>query len=170
MALRAARHRHALREARTSIAGLWPLQAAIRELDANIRKFEEIGTHPAANHNAIAEAVVFNDAIGATRKQERLIHLRDRWAVPLSRMDRVRLLTSLRPGMSCGIATIAIEGVDPGALYGHLWNRHRIITTPIGHPEVSGLRISPSVYTTLDEIDRFTEAMEQVIRHGLPAA
>jgi isopenicillin-N epimerase len=155
---------------RERIAGLWPLQAAVSDLDGNIRKFEEIGTHPAANHNAIAEAIVFNDSIGAARKQERLVYLRDRWAVPLSRLPGVHLLTSLRPGHACGIATVAIDGVDAGALAAHLFDRHRIITSPIGHPSVRGVRISPSVYTTLDEIDRFIEAMERVIRNGLPSA
>ena len=152
------------------IPSLWALQAPPAGMDANIRKFEEIGTHPAANHNAIAEAIVFNDSIGAVRKQERLVYLRDRWAVPLSRMERVRLLTSLRPGFACGIATVAVDGLDPGALAAHLFDRYRIITSPIGHPSVQGVRISPSVYTTLDEIDRFVGAMERVIRHGLPSA
>ena len=155
---------------RDLIPSMWALQAPPAGMDANIRKFEEIGTHPAANHNAIAEAIVFNDAIGMQRKQERLVWLRDRWAVPLSRMDRVRLLTSLRPGFAYGIATVAIDGIDAGALGAHLWDRHRIIVTPIGHPSVQGIRVSPSVYTTPDEIDRFRAAMERVIRDGLPAA
>ena len=155
---------------RDLIPSMWALQAPPAGMDANIRKFEEIGTHPAANHNAIAEAIVFNDAIGMQRKQERLVWLRDRWAVPLARMDRVRLLTSLRPGFAYGIATVAIDGIDAGALGAHLWDRHRIIVTPIGHPSVQGIRVSPSVYTTPDEIDRFRAAMERVIRDGLPAA
>jgi selenocysteine lyase/cysteine desulfurase len=155
---------------RELIPDLWALQAPPAGMDANIRKFEEIGTHPAANHNAIAEAIVFNDAIGAIRKQERLIYLRDRWAVPLSRLDRVRLLTSLRPGLACGIATVAIDGIEPGPLATHLWDRYRIIVTPIIHPDVTGIRVSPSVYTTTDEIDRFTAAMERVVRSGLPQA
>jgi len=153
---------------RDRIGDLWPLMAANESQREDIRKFEEIGTHPAANHNAIAEAVVFNDAIGMRRKRDRLVWLRDRWAVPLSRLDRVRLHTSLEPGMAAGIATVAIDGIDPGDLYNHLWSRHRIITSPIGHPEVQGIRASPSVYTTPDEIDRFTEAMEEVGRYGLP--
>ena len=155
---------------RDLIPSMWALQAPPAGMDANIRKFEEIGTHPAANHNAIAEAIVFNDAIGMQRKQERLVWLRDRWAVPLARMDGVRLLTSLRPGFAYGIATVAIDGIDAGALGAHLWDRHRIIVTPIGHPSVQGIRVSPSVYTTPDEIDRFRAAMERVIRDGLPAA
>ncbi len=40
---------------------------------------------------------------------------------------------------------------------------------PIVHQEFRGIRVSPSVYTTLQELDRFCDAMEQVIQHGLPA-
>src|SRR5437016_11890276 len=48
---------------KSRIASTWPLMAAGTSQDNDIRKFEEIGTHPAANHNAIAEALVFNENI-----------------------------------------------------------------------------------------------------------
>jgi selenocysteine lyase/cysteine desulfurase len=48
---------------RDRIAGLWPLMPAPAELDRDVRKFEEIGTHPAANHLAIAEALTFHEGI-----------------------------------------------------------------------------------------------------------
>ena len=38
------------------------------------------------------------------------------------------------------------------------------------HPEFEGIRVSPSVYSTLEEVDRFAEAMEAVLRNGLPGA
>ena len=41
---------------RERIGDLWPLMAADEVLDADIRKFEEIGTHPAANYLAIGTA------------------------------------------------------------------------------------------------------------------
>src|SRR2546426_771913 len=62
------------------IAGIWPMMAAPPEMNHDIRKFEEIGNHPAANHNAIAEALTFHQGIGAERKAARLRYLRDRWA------------------------------------------------------------------------------------------
>jgi selenocysteine lyase/cysteine desulfurase len=31
-----------------------------------------------------------------------------------------------------------------------------------------GLRITPNVYTTVQEIDTFVEAMQDVLAHGLP--
>jgi isopenicillin-N epimerase len=154
---------------REKIASLWPLMGAPEGMDADVRKFEEIGTHPAANAIAIAEALTFHEGIGPARKAARLRYLRERWARRLMESDRVRLLTSLDPRFSCGIATVAVEGIDTARLGAHLWERHRILTTPILHPEVEGLRISPSVYTTLEELDRFCEAVETAIREGLPA-
>jgi selenocysteine lyase/cysteine desulfurase len=148
---------------REKIADLWPLMAAGEAMVENIRKFEEIGTHPAANFVAIGEALTFHQGIGANRKEARLIYLRDYWAKRLLEHDRVRLHTSLKPGFACGIATVEIEGVEPGELNELLWEKHRIITTPITHEEFRGLRISPSVYTTLEELDRFVEAMEAAI-------
>jgi isopenicillin-N epimerase len=149
------------------IPGLWALQAAPPAMDADIRKFEEIGTHPAANALAIADALTFHEGIGAERKAARLRFLRDRWAKRLMQHDRVRLHTSLDPRFSCAIANVQITGLDTYKLTKHLWDRHRILVTPIVHPEFEGLRITPSVYTTLSEIDFFCEAMERVIEKGL---
>ncbi|HUG36425.1 MAG TPA: aminotransferase class V-fold PLP-dependent enzyme, partial [Candidatus Limnocylindrales bacterium] len=153
---------------RERIPDLWPLMAAPDSMDGDIRKFEEIGTHPAANTLAIAEALTFHQAIGGDRKTARLVYLRDRWARRLLEHDRVRLHTSLKPGFACGIATVQVEGIETPRLQSHLWSEHRIYTTPIGHDEFNGLRISPSVYTTLEEIDRFADAVEDALRNGIP--
>ncbi|HDQ00394.1 MAG TPA: aminotransferase class V-fold PLP-dependent enzyme [bacterium] len=153
---------------RDKIKQLWPMMAAPENMDDNIRKFEEIGTHPAAPYLAIAEALTFHQGIGARRKQTRLRFLRDRWAKALLQFDRVRLHTSLKPEFSCGLGTVQIEGIDPSKLADYLWKQHRIIVTPIKHPEFEGIRVTPNVYTTLDEIDRFCEAMETPIIKGIP--
>ncbi len=148
------------------IRDLWPMMAAPEPMDDNIRKFEEIGTHPAANYLAIAEALTFHQGIGAKNKEARLVYLRDRWAKRLLENDRVKLHTSLKPGFACGIANVQIEGVDTGELAKSLWDDQRIIVVPIKHKEFEGLRISPSVYTTLEEIDRFADAMEEAIANS----
>lgn len=151
------------------IKDLWPLMAAPEGMDEDIRKYEEIGTHPAANYIAIAEALTFHQGIGAKRKEDRLRYLRDYWAKPLMQHDRVRLHTSLKPEFSCCIGTVQIEGIDTAELGTHLWNAHRIIATPIKHAEFEGLRVTANLFTTLEELNRFVDAMEQVVRHGLPA-
>ena len=65
--------------------------------------------------------------------------------------------------MSCGLANVSLEGADPVKLAAHLWDRRRIIVTPIVHDEFRGLRVTPNVYTTLGELDTFAEEMERVI-------
>jgi selenocysteine lyase/cysteine desulfurase len=155
---------------RDAIADIWPLMAATEALEDDIRKFEEIGTHPAANYLAIAEALTFHQGIGGARKEARLVYLRDYWAKQLLEHDRVRLHTSLKPGLACGIANVEIIDVDPAELTSWLWREHKIIVTPINHAEFRGIRVSPSVYTTLPELDRFVEAMSQAATRGLPEA
>lgn len=150
------------------IPDLWPLMPAPKEQEGNIRKFEQIGTHPVANQLAIAEALTFYHGIGATRKEDRLRYLRDRWAKRLLNHDCVRLHTSLKPEFSCALATVQIEGTDSGAVASRLWERHQILVRPIKHAEYEGIRVTPNVYTTLEELDRFGDAMELVVRHGIP--
>ncbi|HWX42127.1 MAG TPA: aminotransferase class V-fold PLP-dependent enzyme [Blastocatellia bacterium] len=148
---------------KSKIAKLWPLMAAEPKQDADIRKFEEIGTHPAANHNAIAEALTFHEGIGIERKAARLRYLKDRWARRLEAQKGVRVLTPYDPRQSCGLANVSIKGVDPRKLGEHLFQRHRIIVTPIVHEEFSGIRVTPNVYTTLSEIDTFCDAVEKFL-------
>ena len=47
-------------------------------------------------------------------------------------------------------------------------NKHHVFTTPIMHEEFKGIRITPNVYTTLGELDRFCNLMESIARNGLP--
>jgi selenocysteine lyase/cysteine desulfurase len=154
---------------RSKIRALWPLMAAPETLDDDVRKFEEIGTHPLANFLAISDALSFHAGIGPARKEARMLYLRDRWAKRLAAEARFRLHTSLKKGCATGVANVEIEGVDATKLADHLWAKHKIFTVAIVHPEFEGIRVSPAVYTTLDEIDRFSEAMEKVAREGLPA-
>jgi len=147
---------------------LWPLMAAAPEMDDNIRKYEEIGTHPAANHNAISAALAFHRGIGAERKAARLRLLRDRWAKRLlAESDRVKVLTPLEGKQACGIALFNVEGIEPDKLGDWLYAKHRIISTPIIHAEFKGIRITPNVYTTLDEVDLFADRVGAAIRKGI---
>jgi selenocysteine lyase/cysteine desulfurase len=149
-------------------AKLWPLMAAPREMDSNVRKYEEIGTHPAANHNAIAVALAFHRAIGPERKVARLRYLRDRWARRVTAAsDRVRILTPLDGPNSAGIGLVHVDGLEPGKLVGWLMDRHKIVVTGIVHPEFDGLRVTPNVYTTTDEVDLFAEKLLEAVRNGL---
>jgi isopenicillin-N epimerase len=148
------------------IAKTWPLMAADARQDTDIRKFEEVGTHPAANHNAISEALVFNESIGIDRKAERLRYLRDRWAHRLKENPKCRILHSEDPAQGCGIGFLAFKGVDPAKMRETLLAQHNIVTAYVPHEEYTGLRITPNIYTTLREIDYFAEKVESELKRA----
>jgi selenocysteine lyase/cysteine desulfurase len=152
---------------KNKIPGLWPLQASNECGKDDIRKFEEIGTHPCPNKIAIGDALTFHQGIGSKNKEARLIYLRDRWAKRLLKNDRIRLHTSLKPGKSCAIATVEIKGIDTSAVAKELWDKYRIFVVAINHKEFTGCRITPHVYTTIEEIDRFSDAMETILKNGV---
>jgi isopenicillin-N epimerase len=153
------------------IGKIWPLMAAPDNMRDNIRKFEEIGTHPASQRNAITEALNFHESIGAERKAARFRYLRKRWSDHLRTLPGVEILNSEDPEQSCAIGFLSIKGFDAPKLAAYLWSKHRIWTVAIVTPgEYQGLRITPNVYTTLEEIDTFTDVMEGIIKKGsIPA-
>jgi selenocysteine lyase/cysteine desulfurase len=152
---------------RNKIEKIWPLMAAPENMRANIRKFEEIGTHPASQRNTITEALTFHESIGAERKAARFRYLRKRWSNRLKGLPGVKLYTSDDPEMSCGIGTIGIEGFDIPKLSSHLMEKYKILTVPIvTGQEYACLRITPNIYTTLEEVDTFASVMEEIIRQG----
>ena len=150
---------------KSKIAKLWPLMAAPEAMQDNIRKFEEIGTHPAANHNAIAEALTFHNAIGGERKAARLRYLKSIWTKRLGSLPGVSVRTSEDPEQSCGLGLISIEGREPAKLTAQLWEKRQILVTPITHADFSGLRITPNIYTTLEDMDIFCSTMEKLIQN-----
>lgn len=149
------------------IPGIWPLMAAGPTQDKDIRKFEEIGTHPAANHNAIGEAITFHEMIGMQRKEARLRYLRHRWTDRLVDLPNIRFQTNLDPKHSCALTTVGIEGIKPGDLGAWLLAKHGIFVVGIVNPEVNGIRVTPNVYTTVQEVDRFAEAMIVAATKGI---
>src|SRR5215510_9341740 len=102
---------------RENIEKLWPLTPAGVAKTKDIRKFEEVGTHPAANHNAIAEALAFHQAIGVERKAARLRYLNDRWARRLEKQPRIKIHNSREPNQAWGLANISLEGLDTSKAY-----------------------------------------------------
>jgi isopenicillin-N epimerase len=159
-----------------NIAKTWPLQAVPDRQANDITKFEAIGTHPEALRAAVAEALAFHQAIGAERKAARLRYLTLRWANQVKSHPKIKLLSNLEPGQTWGVAMVSIDGIDPRALSQHMMDRYRIVVNAVvgGDPpaqvfDYSGLRVTPNVYTTIEEVDTFAQAMLDVAKNGLPA-
>lgn len=148
---------------KSRITQTWPLMAAGPNQNGDIRKFEEIGTHPAANHDAISEALVFNENIGIERKAARLRYLRNRWAHRLRENPKCKILHSEDPAQSCGIGFLAFNGVDAQKIQNALWTKYNILTAMMGHEEYTGIRVTPHVYSTVRDVDYFSEMVEKEV-------
>jgi isopenicillin-N epimerase len=158
------------------IASTWPLQAVAERQSDNIRKFEQIGTNMVAPKAAIGEALAFHQAIGIENKAARLRYLTQRWANQVKDLPRVKIYTSLEPGQSWGLAYIGIDGIEARKFNEFLWNKYRIIgqamvqgAYPGQQYDYQGVRITPNVYTTLEEIDTFVGAIKDVLKNGAPS-
>ncbi len=138
----------------------------------SMRKYESVGTQSHAPFLAIGEALAFHNAIGPKRKEERLRFLKNHWAERLRTHPRIRVYTSTAPEMSCCIAGVGIEGVDPTAMRDFLWEEHQIQTSRGRYdredPNRQWVRISSNLYTTLPELDYFCEVMQDLANNGLP--
>lgn len=152
---------------KSKIEKIWPLMAAPDSMRANIRKFEEIGTHPASQRNTITEALTLHESIGAERKAARFRYLRKRWQARLRPLPGVRIHTSDDPELSCAIGTVGVDGFSMPKLAEYLMEKYKIMVVPIvTGKEYAGLRVTPNVYTTLEEVDTFSSAMEEIIGMG----
>jgi len=57
---------------------------------------------------------------------------------------------------------VGLQRWDPQDLAKTLLEEHRIFTVGIDRPGVRGLRITPNLYTTLEELDSFVAVMKRL--------
>ena len=151
--------------AKDKIPNSWPLMAAGIDLNDSIKKFEEIGTHPAALHNAVTEAIAFNERVGLERKAARLRALQMRWINVIKDDPRVSFMTNITDSTQwCGLMVFRFQGFDHAKIGEYLFNTHRIITTPIKYANIDGIRITPNIYISDSEIDYFAEILLSILR------
>lgn len=147
------------------IAELWPLMGSANPRSENIRKFEGIGTHPIAPRNAITEAVVFHESIGIERKAARLAYLRRRWQTRLAAIPGAAILNRDGYAQAGALGAITLPGIDSGDLTETLLSKYRIHVRPrFVKDEFHCIRVTPQIYTTIEEIDRFCDVMEKIAR------
>ena len=142
---------------------LWPLYGDTQYEEDNIMKLEHLGTRPCSDQNGIIPAVEFNLKIGKKNKSKRLKFLQMRWANVLKDHKNIIINTPLGEGQSFGIANVGIKNIKPGDLADRLFDEHNIFTVPIDDDRgIRGLRVSPNLYSTVEDIDKFIDAMLKI--------
>jgi selenocysteine lyase/cysteine desulfurase len=142
------------------IEKLWPLTCNDKPRSGDIRKFETLGTRSFPLEQGIGEAINFHEGIGSKRKEERIRYLKDYWATRVQGIPKVKLHTSLNAKYSCAICGVSIDGMTPSELENALFNRYKIHTVGIVWENISCVRVTPHVYTTLPDLDKLVKAIQ----------
>lgn len=152
------------------IKNIWPLLSApdtIKEDD--IRKFETLGTRSFASEMAIGTAVDFHNVIGSKRKEDRLRFLKNYWTEKVLKNPKVKIHTSPDPKRSCALALFSIDGWKPEDIEAKLLDKYKIHVITIHWENVHGLRVTPSVYTSTKDLDRFVKAVNEIAASAPPS-
>jgi selenocysteine lyase/cysteine desulfurase len=146
------------------IGKLFPLFAASNPRSEDIRKFENLGTRPFFIEQAIEKAIDFYDMIGPKRKEERLQYLKNYWMNKVKDIPKVTLGTSMKPGFSCAIGLVSVEGKKAAELENFLLGYYKVHAVAIEWENIKGVRVTPNVYTTTQNLDVLVEGIEKFAR------
>jgi len=147
------------------IKSIYPLFATSdNPLKEDIRKFENLGTRPFFIEQAIGKALEFHEMIGSERKEKRLQYLKNYWMEKVKGLPKVKINTSLHPKWGCAIGNVGIEGKKPAELDSFLFDKYKIHTVGIEWENIHGVRITPNVYTTIDNLDVLVEGIKAFVK------
>ena len=144
------------------IQKIWPLLAEGDRPLGDISKLNHLGTHPVHTDLAIEDAIQFYQLIGAERKEARLRYLQNYWTSRVSAIPGVVLNTPTSAHRACAIANVGINGMKPALLAETLLKKYKIWTVAIDYANVQGCRITPNLYTTTAELDKFVLALKEL--------
>ena len=144
------------------IEKVWPLTCNGAPQGADIRKFETLGTRSFPLEQGIGEAINFHEGIGPKRKEERIRYLKNYWASRVQQVPRVKLHTSLNANYSCAICGVSVDGMTPSELENALFNQYKIHTVGIVWENISCVRVTPHVYTTIADLDKMVRAISEI--------
>lgn len=144
------------------IEKIWPLLCNDKPNSNDIRKFETLGTRSFPIEQAIGEAINFHNGIGSLRKQQRIHYLKNYWAEKARQMPKVTIHTSLKPAFGCAICGVSVKGLTPGELGSQLFDKYKIHTTGIVWENISCVRVTPHVYTSIKDVDKLVKALDEI--------
>jgi selenocysteine lyase/cysteine desulfurase len=151
---------------RDRIDATWPLLGPFDAPPLGIDKFDHwnLGTYNSALQAGIAPAIDLHRRIGAARMHARLRQLTQHWIAQARTIPGFTLHTPLEGDGVGAISLFSIEGVDSKALERELRETHKVHVKHRRVRHLEGLRVSPHVYITTTELDRFIEVLGRSVR------
>ncbi|AFK03719.1 aminotransferase class V [Emticicia oligotrophica DSM 17448] len=144
------------------ISKLWQMFGDMGYQDDDIRKLNHTGTHPVHTDLTISNAIDFHQKIGIERKEARLRFLQEYWTKQVRNLPNILLNTPADAQRACGIANVGIKTMKPADLAKTLLTKYNVWTVAIDYANVHGCRITPNVYTSTAELDKFVAALKEL--------
>jgi len=144
------------------IPSVWPsiVTAGWTDHLKGARKLEVYGQRDDPRIVALESAVDFALMIGIGAIESRMRFLATSLKEQLSQISGARLKTNLEPELSGGVVKADITRVPTKQAYDALWNEHRISIAMTPSGDSQGLRFSPHIYNSREEIHRTVEAVK----------
>jgi isopenicillin-N epimerase len=141
---------------------VWPSVVTVGWSDQikGARKFEVYGQRDDPRLVAIESAVDFLTLIGVDRVEARMRLLAGRLQEQLAQIPTVRMKTNREPELSAGVIKFELSNMPIQRAYDTLWERNRISIAMTAAGESRGLRFSPHIYNSREEIDRAVAAVQ----------
>jgi selenocysteine lyase/cysteine desulfurase len=144
------------------IEQIWPLLSNGEPQGKDIRKFESLGTRSFPIEMALGYSIDLHNLIGSKRKQDRLHFLKNYWMSKVKDVQGIKFYTSPKPKWSCAIGNFGLEGKKAVEISDKLHNQYKIHSVAIDWEKINGVRITPNVYTTTDELDKLVRAIKAI--------
>jgi selenocysteine lyase/cysteine desulfurase len=144
------------------ISNVWPLFPNDKPNSDDIRKYESQGTRSFPTEQATGYAINFHNTIGTANKQARLQYLKNYWSTAVKDLSNVKIHTSLNPNYGCAIGSFSIEGMKATEVESKIFNKYKIHTVAIEFEKFNHVRVTPNVYTMIDELDKLIKAIKDV--------
>ena len=143
---------------------IWPsiVTAGWSESLKGARKLEVYGQRDDPRIVALEAAIDFVGLIGMPKVEARMRLLATRLKEQLKELPNLTLKTNFEPQLSGGVVKCDLLHVPAKQAYDRLWDRHRIAIAVTPSGDAQGLRFSPHIYNSMDEMDRVVAAIREL--------
>ena len=126
------------------------------------RKLEVYGQRDDPRIVALESAIDFVSLIGIENVESRVRFLATRFKEQVKQLPNVTLRTNMEPELSAGVIKCDITNMPVKQAYDRLWERYRISIASTASGDSKGLRFSPHIYNSPDELDRTVSALREL--------
>ena len=147
------------------VAEIAPLFGNAKFAEDEIFKFTQVGTVPPANILTVLDALRFHQGIGSKNKEARLRYLTQYWLKQVRGIPGVRIVTPTAVERSCAIAGFCVDGKSGQSVVDYLMTQHKIFTVTRELDGQEIIRVTPHLYTRLEDLDCLVEAIKQLVSH-----